>query len=182
MGIARALALDPELIVCDEAVSTLDGSIQAQIINLLEEPRAKFGLTYLFIGHDLSVVRHFCDQLAVMYLGRIMETGTSDEVFSSPRHPYTKALIDSVPAPDPEGEDLRDHGELIGEFPNPLNPPSGCVFQTRCPIAMELVPKPGAVAQTAWRAPRGRLFCPQRQDPNDNMKPTREFPIISNNK
>lgn len=137
VGIARALALEPELIVCDEAVSALDVSIQAQIINLLEELRAKFGLTYLFIGHDLSVVRHLCDRLAVMYLGRIMETGTSEELFSKPRHPYTKALIDAVPAPDPEGEDMRDHVALAGEIPSPLNPPAGCVFHTRCPIAME---------------------------------------------
>ena len=137
VGIARALALEPELIVCDEAVSALDVSIQAQIINLLEELREKFDLTYLFIGHDLSVVRHLCDRLAVMYLGRIMETGTSEELFSSPRHPYTKALIDAVPAPDPEGEDMKEHISLAGEIPSPLNPPAGCVFHTRCPIAME---------------------------------------------
>lgn len=137
VGIARALAVEPELIVCDEAVSALDVSIQAQIINLLEELRAKFGLTYLFIGHDLSVVRHLCDRLAVMYLGRIMETGTSDELFSAPRHPYTKALIDAVPAPDPEGEEMRAHVALTGEIPSPLNPPAGCVFHTRCPIAFE---------------------------------------------
>ena len=137
VGIARALALEPELIVCDEAVSALDVSIQAQIINLLEELRAKFGLTYLFIGHDLSVVRHLCDRLAVMYLGRIMETGTSEELFASPRHPYTKALIDAVPAPDPDGEEMREHVALAGEIPSPLNPPEGCVFHTRCPIAME---------------------------------------------
>ena len=135
VGIARALALDPELIVCDEAVSALDVSIQAQIINLLEELRVKFGLTYLFIGHDLSVVRHLCDRLAVMYLGRIMETGTSEEIFSTPRHPYTQALIDAVPAPDPDGEDRREHVALAGEIPSPLDPPAGCVFHTRCPIA-----------------------------------------------
>ena len=137
VGIARALALEPELIVCDEAVSALDVSIQAQIINLLEELRAKFGLTYLFIGHDLSVVRHLCDRIAVMYLGRIMEMGTSEELFDNPRHPYTKALIDAVPEPDPEGEDMRDHVALKGEIPSPLNPPSGCVFNTRCPIAFD---------------------------------------------
>ncbi len=137
VGIARALAVEPELIVCDEAVSALDVSIQAQIINLLEELRAKFGLTYLFIGHDLSVVRHLCDRLAVMYLGRIMETGTSEALFSAPKHPYTHALIDAVPAPDPEGEEVRAHSTLEGEIPSPLNPPSGCVFHTRCPIAMQ---------------------------------------------
>lgn len=137
VGIARALALEPELIVCDEAVSALDVSIQAQIINLLEDLRARFGLTYLFIGHDLSVVRHLCDRLAVMYLGRIMETGTSEDLFASPQHPYTKALIDAVPAPDPEGEDLQTHVSLAGEIPSPLDPPKGCVFHTRCPIAMD---------------------------------------------
>jgi len=137
VGIARALAVEPELIVCDEAVSALDVSIQAQIINLLEELRAKFGLTYLFIGHDLSVVRHLCDRLAVMYLGRIMETGTSEALFASPQHPYTKALINAVPAPDPIGEEDRSHGALEGEIPSPLNPPSGCVFHTRCPLAMD---------------------------------------------
>jgi oligopeptide/dipeptide ABC transporter ATP-binding protein len=137
VGIARALALDPELIVCDEAVSALDVSIQAQIINLLEDLREKFRLTYLFIGHDLSVVRHLCDRLAVMYLGRIMEMGTSEELFSNPRHPYTKALIDAVPAPDPVGQEGHEHVALKGEIPSPLDPPSGCVFHTRCPIAMD---------------------------------------------
>ncbi len=136
VGIARALALDPELIVCDEAVSALDVSIQAQIINLLEELRAEFGLTYLFIGHDLSVVRHLCDRIAVMYLGRIMETGSSEELFDNPRHPYTQALIDAVPTPDPENEERREHVALTGEIPSPLDPPTGCVFHTRCPIAM----------------------------------------------
>ncbi len=135
VGIARALALEPELIVCDEAVSALDVSIQAQIINLLEDLRAKFDLTYLFIGHDLSVVRHLCDRLAVMYLGRIMETGTSEALFSDPRHPYTQALIRAVPAPDPIGEEGLAHMPLVGEIPSPLSPPDGCVFHTRCPIA-----------------------------------------------
>jgi oligopeptide/dipeptide ABC transporter ATP-binding protein len=137
VGIARALALEPELIVCDEAVSALDVSIQAQIINLLEELREKFDLTYLFIGHDLSVVRHLCDRVAVMYLGRVMEMATSDELFANPQHPYTRALIDAVPNPDPLAEAGREIAALSGELPSPLDPPPGCVFHTRCPIAME---------------------------------------------
>lgn len=137
VGIARALALDPELIVCDEAVSALDVSIQAQIINLLEELRVKFGLTYLFIGHDLSVVRHLCDRIAVMYLGRIMETGTAEELFDKPKHPYTKALIDAVPAPNFDNENAPKSEALKGEIPSPLAPPQGCVFHTRCPIAFD---------------------------------------------
>ncbi len=139
VGIARALALEPELIVCDEAVSALDVSIQAQIINLLEDLRVKLNLTYLFIGHDLSVVRHLCDRVAVMYLGRVMETAGSEELFANPQHPYTRALIDAVPDPDPDplAEATRAHSSLGGEIPSPLNPPSGCVFHTRCPIAME---------------------------------------------
>jgi len=138
VGIARALALEPELIVCDEAVSALDVSIQAQIINLLEELRRKHNLTYLFIGHDLSIVRHLCDRVAVMYLGRVMETATSEELFSDPQHPYTKALIAAIPSPDPVPEEDRDYAELKGEVPSPLDPPSGCVFHPRCPIAMDI--------------------------------------------
>jgi oligopeptide/dipeptide ABC transporter ATP-binding protein len=138
VGISRALALEPELIVCDEAVSALDVSIQAQIINLLEELRRKHNLTYLFIGHDLSIVRHLCDRVAVMYLGRVMETATSEELFSDPQHPYTKALIAAIPSPDPVPEEDRDYAELKGEVPSPLDPPSGCVFHPRCPIAMDI--------------------------------------------
>lgn len=137
VGIARALAMEPQLIVCDEAVSALDVSIQAQIINLLENLRQELALTYVFIGHDLSVVRHLCNRVAVMYLGRIMETATSETLFSHPQHPYTRALLDAVPDPDPFTEADREVEPLQGEVPNPSDPPSGCVFHTRCPVAEE---------------------------------------------
>lgn len=138
VGIARALSIEPDLIVCDEAVSALDVSIQAQIINLLEDLRVGLKLTYLFIGHDLSIVRHLCDRVAVMYLGRVMETATSEELFANPQHPYTRALIDAVPNPDPLAEAVREHAALKGEVPSPLDPPKGCVFHPRCPVAMDV--------------------------------------------
>ena len=137
VGIARALALNPEFIVCDEAVSALDVSIQAQIINLLEDLRDKFNLTYLFIAHDLSVVRHLCQRVAVMYLGRVVELAECDEVFDHPLHPYTRALLAAVPVPDPTVEAGRAFQPVAGEVPSPINPPSGCVFHPRCPIAVE---------------------------------------------
>lgn len=137
VGIARALAMEPEMIVCDEAVSALDVSIQAQIINLLERLRKELGLTYVFIGHDLSVVRHLCSRVAVMYLGHVMEIADSDTLFSRPSHPYTKALLDAVPNPDPDVEAGREVAPLDGEVPSPSNPPPGCVFHTRCPIVVD---------------------------------------------
>jgi len=137
VGIARALAMDPEFIVCDEAVSALDVSIQAQVVNLLEDLRERFNLTYLFIAHDLSVVRHLCQRVAVMYLGRIVEMAESDELFDHPMHPYTQALLSAVPVPDPRVEAGRQFRPARGEIPSPINPPSGCVFHPRCPMAVD---------------------------------------------
>ena len=138
IGIARALALNPEFVVCDEPISSLDVSIQAQVVNLLEELQKRLGLTYLFIAHDLSMVRHISDRMAVMYLGKVVELAGRDEIFLNSLHPYTQALMSAVPVPDPDLVEKKERIILDGDIPNPSNPPVGCNFNTRCPVAKEI--------------------------------------------
>jgi oligopeptide transport system ATP-binding protein len=157
IGIARALALNPEFIVCDEPIAALDVSIQAQVVNLLEDLQKQFGLTYLFISHDLSMIRHIADRVAVMYLGKIVELASRDDLYANPKHPYTKALLSAVPIPDPDIELTREHIVLKGDLPSPANPPDGCNFSTRCPIATDICHQQDPV----WRdhAPGHQLAC-----------------------
>lgn len=152
IGIARAIALNPDFIVCDEPIAALDVSIQAQVVNLLEDLQDVMGLTYLFISHDLSMIRHIADRVAVMYLGQIMELADVDDLYTTPKHPYTQALLSAVPVPDPEVETTRKRVILEGDIPSPANPPPGCPFNTRCPIAQE---------RCAAEAPEWRELAPE---------------------
>lgn len=147
IGIARALALDPDFIIADEPISALDVSVQAQVVKLLQKLQSEKGLTYLFIAHDLSMVKYISDRIGVMYLGHMVELTTSEQLYANPLHPYTQALLSAIPIPDPDIEESRERILLEGELPSPINPPSGCVFRTRCPMAMEVC----ANVKPAWQ-------------------------------
>jgi len=162
IGIARAIALNPRFVVCDEPVSALDVSIQAQILNLLKELQGELGLTYLFIAHNLAVVRHFCDEVAVMYLGRIVEFARADDLYSQPRHPYTLALLDAVPAPDPKLR--RRRATPSGDRPSPIDQPAGCAYHSRCPLATDICRQTTPALRAEPGLPPGHLVACHRYD------------------
>ena len=170
IGIARALVVNPRLVVCDEPVSALDVSIQAQIVNLLKELQKKLQLSLIFIAHDLSVVRHVSDRILVMYLGRVMEIASRTSIYDAPAHPYTRALIESVPIPDPEAERERARHSLGGELPSPTDPPSGCVFRTRCPYAIDRCAAKEPPLETP--AHGGQVACIRHDDIAEDLRIT----------
>ena len=158
IGIARTLALNPKFIVCDEPISALDVSIQAQVINLLEKIQNEMGIAYLFIAHDLSMVKHISDRIGVMYLGNMVEIGDADDIYHEPLHPYTQALLSSVPIPDPKVARNKKRIVLEGELPSPINPPSGCVFRTRCPKATERCAQEKPALKNSWKSSSGMFL------------------------
>ncbi|QDG54550.1 dipeptide ABC transporter ATP-binding protein [Persicimonas caeni] len=179
IGIARALASKPKFIVADEPISALDVSIQAQIMNLMDELQDEFGLTYLFIAHDLAAVRHISDRIAVMYLGNMAELCDGEELYENPLHPYTEALISAVPIPDPEVEETRERIVLQGDVPSPLNPPSGCVFHTRCPYAFDRCKKEKPVFQEAEDGHFVACHLIDEPERRENVDPTKSSPLSS---